>query len=68
MPRYVAIFSYSDVCFYYTKNYKNKINFNLATDMLQNGQILYENQSIVSSNGRFVAVLQTNALFAVIVI
>ncbi len=40
---------------------------NQAHDTLSYGCTLYENQFLISSNGRFKAILQTNALFVVVV-
>jgi hypothetical protein len=43
------------------------LNLLIALDTLSNGCTLYENQFIISSNGRFKAILQENAQFLVIV-
>ncbi len=40
----------------------------IALDTLSNGCTLYENQFLISSNGRFKAIIQENAQFLVIVI
>jgi hypothetical protein len=44
------------------------VKFGEVSNILPSGGILYENQFLISSNGRYKAILNTNALFLVIVI